>query len=182
MSQGVGVIARRYAKALLGLADRDQALESVEQSLSELAETYESSSELQGAFASTKVPSVAKQSILAEILDVLTPPAQVDVFARFLLSKRRLSLIPDIHRAFHRLMQERLARIEAEVTVTHPLPEEALEGLRKELSEYSGKDVSLSVKIDPAILGGVVTRIGSEVIDGSLRTQLEQVRQSIIQG
>jgi F-type H+-transporting ATPase subunit delta len=54
--------------------------------------------------------------------------------------------------------------------------------LRKELSEYSGKDVSLSVKIDPAILGGVVTRIGSEVIDGSLRNQLEQVRQSIIQG
>ena len=180
MSQGV--IARRFAKALMGLAGRDQALESVEQSLSELAETYESSPELQGAIASTKVPSVAKQTILADVLEALQPHAQVDVFARFLLLKRRLSLIPDIHRAFHRLVQERLVRIEAEVTVTHPLPEEALEGLRKELSEYSGKDVSLSVKIDPALLGGVVTRIGSEVIDGSLRNQLEQVRQSIIQG
>ncbi|MEE2716537.1 MAG: ATP synthase F1 subunit delta [SAR324 cluster bacterium] len=180
MSQGV--IARRYAKALMSLADRDQTLEPVEQSLSELAETYESSQELQGALASTKVPPAAKRAILADVLKALKPHAQVDVFARFLLSKRRLPLIPDIHRAFHRLMQERLARIEAEVTVTHPLPEEALEGLRKELSEYSGKDVSLSVNIDPAILGGVVTRIGSEVIDGSLRNQLEQVRQSIIQG
>ncbi|HIL88770.1 MAG TPA: ATP synthase F1 subunit delta [Deltaproteobacteria bacterium] len=180
MSQGV--IARRYAKALMGLADRGQTLEPVEQSLSELAETYESSLELQGVIASTKVPPAAKRAVLGEVLDALKPHAQVDVFARFLLSKRRLALIPDIHRAFHRLVQERLARIEAEVTVTHPLPEEAREGLRKELSEYSGKDVSLSVQIDPTILGGVVTRIGSEVIDGSLRTQLEQVRQSIIQG
>ena len=178
MSQGV--IARRYAKALINLAEKD--LENTGKSLTALADVYSNSTELSEVLSDTKVSSLIKQDVLKNILKKIKVSNLVDTFSRYLLAKRRIVLLPNIERAFNLLLQEKLCRIEAGITVAQEIPEVTVGKLEKAISRYSGKEVTVNITIDPAIIGGIVTRIGSVVIDGSIHTQLNQIRQSIIRG
>jgi len=175
-----GVIARRYAKALINLAEKD--LENTGKSLTALADVYSNSTELSEVLSDTKVSSQIKQDVLKNILKKIKVSKLVDTFIRYLLAKRRIVLLPNIERAFNLLLQEKLGRIEAGITVAQEIPEVTVGKLEKAISRYSGKEVSVNITIDPAIIGGIVTRIGSVVIDGSIHTQLNQIRQSIIRG
>ncbi len=178
MSQGV--IARRYAKALINLAEKD--LEITGNSLAAIADVYSNSTELSEVLSDTKVSSQIKQNVLKKILKKIKVSKLVDTFIRYLLAKRRIVLLPNIERAFNLLLQEKLGRIEAGITVAQEIPEVTVGKLEKAISRYSGKEVTVNITIDPAIIGGIVTRIGSVVIDGSIHTQLNQIRQSIIRG
>jgi F-type H+-transporting ATPase subunit delta len=175
-----GVIARRYAKALINLAEKD--LEITGNSLAAIADVYSNSTELSEVLSDTKVSSQIKQNVLKKILKKIKVSKLVDTFTRYLLAKRRIVLLPNIERAFNLLLQEKLGRIEAGITVAQEIPEVTVGKLEKAISRYSGKEVSVNITIDPAIIGGIVTRIGSVVIDGSIHTQLNQIRQSIIRG
>ncbi|HHZ85852.1 MAG TPA: ATP synthase F1 subunit delta [Candidatus Lambdaproteobacteria bacterium] len=178
MSQGV--IARRYAKALINLAEKD--LENTGKSLTALADVFSNSAELSEVLSDTKVSSQIKQNVLKEILKKIKVSKLVDTFIRYLLAKRRIVLLPNIERAFNLFLQEKLGRIEAGITVAQEISEVTVGKLEKAISRYSGKEVTVNITIDPAIIGGIVTRIGSVVIDGSIHTQLNQIRQSIIRG
>ena len=178
MSQGV--IARRYAKALINLAEKD--LENTGKSLTALADVYSNSTELSEVLSDTKVSSQIKQNVLKIILKKIKVSKLVDTFIRYLLAKRRIVLLPNIERAFNLFLQEKLGRIEAGITVAQEISEVTVGKLEKAISRYSGKEVTVNITIDPAIIGGIVTRIGSVVIDGSIHTQLNQIRQSIIRG
>ena len=174
------VIARRYAKALINLAEKD--LEITGNSLAAIADVYSNSTELSEVLYDTKVSSQIKQDVLKNILKKIKVSKLVDTFIRYLLAKRRIVLLPNIERAFNLLLQEKLGCIEAGITVAQEIPEVTVGKLEKAISRYSGKEVSVNITIDPAIIGGIVTRIGSVVIDGSIHTQLNQIRQSIIRG
>lgn len=178
MSQGV--IARRYAKALINLAEKD--LENTGKSLTALADVFSNSAELSEVLSDTKVSSQIKQNVLKEILKKIKVSKLVDTFIRYLLAKRRIVLLPNIERAFNLFLQEKLGRIEAGITVAQEMSKVNVGKLEKAISRYSGKEVTVNITIDPAIIGGIVTRIGSVVIDGSIHTQLNQIRQSIIRG
>ena len=178
MSQGV--IARRYAKALINLAEKD--LENTGKNLTALADVFSNSAELSEVLSDTKVSSQIKQNVLKEILKKIKVSKLVDTFIRYLLAKRRIVLLPNIERAFNLFLQEKLGRIEAVITVAQEISEVTVGKLEKAISRYSGKEVTVNITIDPAIIGGIVTRIGSVVIDGSIHTQLNQIRQSIIRG
>jgi len=174
------VIARRYAKALINLAEKD--LENTGKSLTALADIFSNSTELSEVLSDTKVSSQIKQNVLKIILKKIKVSKLVDTFIRYLLAKRRIVLLPNIERAFNLFLQEKLGRIEAGITVAQEIPEVTINKLEKAISRYSGKEVTVNITIDPAIIGGIVTRIGSVVIDGSIHTQLNQIRQSIIRG
>ena len=178
MSQGV--IARRYAKALINLAEKD--LENTGKSLTALADVYSNSTELSEVLSDTKVSSQIKQNILKSILKKIKVSKLVDTFIRYLLAKRRIVLLPNIEQAFNLFLQEKLGRIEAGITVAQEISEVTVGKLEKAISRYSGKEVSVNITIDPAIISGIVTRIGSVVIDGSIHTQLNRIRQTIIRG
>ena len=120
MSQGV--IARRYAKALIKLAEKGQELEKTGECFSEIALAYQDSAELREVLSDPKVSTELKQSVLKAVLKKLKAPALVDTFSRYLLSKRRIALLPSIESAFNLLLQDKLGRIEARVTVAHELP------------------------------------------------------------
>ena len=130
----------------------------------------------------TKVSSRVKLEILKDVLNEIKASKLVDTFSRYLLAKRRIDFLPDIERAFNLLLQEKLGRIEADVTSAYELPKETVTKLVNAISGYSGKEVEVNVTIDPSIIGGIITRIGSTVIDGSIQTHLNQIRQSIIRG
>ena len=106
MSQGV--IARRYAKALINLAEKEKTLESTGKCLSELAVVYADAPELREALSDTKVSSKIKQIILKEILRKIKVLPLVDTFSRYLLSKRRIELLPNIEWSFKLLLQDKL--------------------------------------------------------------------------
>ena len=176
------MIARRYAKALVNLAEKRNDLDNAGKNLTALTEVYVDNKELREVLSDTKVSSRLKQEILKGVLNEIKVPALVNTFSRYLLAKRRIDFLPGIERAFNLLLQEKLGRIEAEVTVAHELPKETVRKLEKAISRYSGKNAEVNVTIDPSIIGGIITRIGSMVIDGSIHTQLNQIRQSIIRG
>ena len=178
MSQGV--IARRYAKALINLAEKD--LEITGNSLAAIDDVYSNSTKLSEVLSDTKISSQTKQDVLKNILKKIKVSKLVDTFIRYFLAKRRIVLLPNIERAFNLLLQEKVGRIEAGITVAQEIPEVTINKLEKAISKYSSKEGTVNITIDPAIIGGIVTRIGSVVIDGSIHTQLNQIRQSIIRG
>ena len=156
MSQGI--VAQRYAKALIGLTKTRKQLQEAGEKLSEASEAYQSSLELQEILASNKVSYPVKQKILGELLERLKTSNLIHTFCRYLLSKRRF------------------------VSVTHELSDANRKKLEKTLSFLTGKEVQVSVNIDSGLIGGIVTRIGSTVYDGSLRNQLNLIHQSISKG
>ena len=180
MSQGV--IARRYAKALINLAEEKDILESTGKHFSNLTKIFKESSELNKILTDTKISLKVKEEILKNVLKRINAPVLIAKFVRFVFFKRRISLIQDIEIAFNYFLQEKLGQIEAKVTVAYELPEEEVKRLEKTISQFSGKKASVSINVDPNIIGGIVTRIGSVIIDGSLYTQLNQIRQTIIRG
>ena len=176
------MIARRYAKALVNLAEKGNDLDNAGKNLTAITEVYKENSELRQVLSDTKVSSRVKQEILKDVLNTIKTSKLVDTFSRYLLAKRRIDILPDIERAFNLLLQEKLGRIEANVTAAYELPKETVNKLVNAISGYSGKEVKVNVAIDPSIIGGMVTRIGSTVIDGSIKTHLNKIRQSIIRG
>lgn len=180
------VIARRYASALSNLAKKENNLEQVGTELQDFCDTLHEAVELQESLSNNKVPMAVRNSILTEILTKMGLSTLVSTFLRYLLSKRRLTLVHDIARAFALLTQEAMGILPAEVTVAkEPRSKESkdlLQKLQEQLSASTGKTVQIHVSVDPSIIGGIVTRIGSMVIDGSIRNQLIQVRESIIRG
>ena len=180
MSQGM--IARRYAKALVNLAENEKDLDNTGKHLNSITEVYKENLELRQVLSDTKVSSGIKLEILKDVLSKIKVSKLVDTFSRYLLAKRRIDFLPDIERAFNLLLQEKLGRIEAKVTTASELPKDTVKKLVDAISSYSGKEIEVNVTIDPSIIGGIVTRIGSTVIDGSVQTYLNQIRQSIIRG
>ncbi len=180
MSQGM--IARRYAKALVNLAENEKDLDNTGKHLNSITEVYKENSELRQVLSDTKVSSRVKLEILKDILSKIKVSKLVDTFSRYLLAKRRIDFLPDIERAFNLLLQEKLGRIEAKVTTASELPKDTVKKLVDAISSYSGKEIEVNITIDPSIIGGIVTHIGSTVIDGSIQTYLNQIRQSIIRG
>jgi len=180
------VIARRYASALSNLAKKENNLEQVGTELMDFCDTLHEAVELQESLSNNKVPMAVRNSILTEILTNMKLSPLVSTFLRYLLSKRRLTLVHDIAQAFALLTQEAMGILPAEITVAkEPRSKESkdlLQKLQEQLSASTGKTVQIHVSVDSSIIGGIVTRIGSMVIDGSIRNQLIQVRESIIRG
>tara|TARA_B100000530_G_scaffold61920_1_gene36063 strand:- start:1032 stop:1574 length:543 start_codon:yes stop_codon:yes gene_type:complete len=177
-----GMIARRYAKALVNLAENEKDLDNTGKHLNSITEVYKENLELRQVLSDTKVSSGIKLEILKDVLSKIKVSKLVDTFSRYLLAKRRIDFLPDIERAFNLLLQEKLGRIEANVTTASELPKDTVKKLVDAISSYSGKEIEVNVTIDPSIIGGIVTRIGSTVIDGSIQTYLNQIKKSIIRG
>ena len=176
------VIARRYAKALLNLATQGDQVEAVSQGLDDLVEVLAQSPRLGIVLISPQVTQAEKNRVIAELLKRTQVPALVDQFVRFLAHKRRTTILGDVRAVFHELADKRLGRAQAQLTVAAPISKAEEKRLRETYEKLSGKQITLHVRIDPDILGGAVTRIGSTVWDGSLRNTLNAMRTAITQG
>lgn len=186
----MSVVANRYAQALMNLAvkesgakddTKDDTVEAVAAALDDFAGTLEENPTLVAFLAEPKVPQAAKEGAVADVLEKLAAPALVATFLRFLTHKRRISLAGEIRDVFHELADARLGRANAAVTVAAELTAQQAGDLKARLESISGKQVNLKVTTDPSILGGIVARIGSTVWDGSIRNQLNRVRQQLTQ-
>lgn len=177
-----GRLARRYAKAFLEIAQRDGVVDAVGADLLAAAEIVSRSRELQVVLQNPAVPQDARHRILAEILGrVATAPAT----ARFLgvvVDRGRLAILREIALAYQAQADEAAGRVRAEVIAAERLDDERLARLRQALEAMTGKKVVVEHREDPDLLAGVVTRVGSWVYDGSLRTQVNRLRETLLQG
>lgn len=176
-----GALARRYAKALLELATEQGQLDKVSQDLTSLMEVWQESTELRQLFENPAVGADQRRSVL-EALSSRLDLSQIVKHALFLLSdRRRLRHLPEVAEAFDTLAEERAGRVRAEVITAAPMPEKYYQELEKALEAVTGKKVVLVRKQDDSLIGGVVTRVGDKVFDGSLRNRLEELRESMHQ-
>jgi F-type H+-transporting ATPase subunit delta len=173
--------AARYAHALFDVAIKESSPEQAEQELTAFADLVRGHAELQRVLLNPAVPAANKRAAVGQILDRLQPSSPVRKLLLLLADRDRFELLPDLVAVYHERVMEHLKVIDAEVTTAAPLSPEEAARLEQRLASTTGRKVTMRTKVDPAILGGVVTRIGSTVYDGSVATQLEAMRQRLAQ-
>jgi F-type H+-transporting ATPase subunit delta len=179
------VISQRYARALMNLVargkDKDKQVEATGKALSEVLVAV-TGDELAPFLTSQRVTPPVKDEVLKTVLAKMKTPETLTSFVRLLNEKRRITLLPEIAEIFDQLADERLGRAQAEVIVAEAPTPALQERLRKQLEKATGKTITLNVTVDPEILGGAITRVGSTVWDGSVRHHLNQVREQLLRG
>jgi len=173
--------ANRYAKALFDVALQEKAdLEKIGSDLSEVTDVL-GNPELQQAAARAVVPEAARIALIEQIADRLGVSVQVKKLLVMLTQGRRLNLVPDLTEAYRERLLAHQNIVRAEVKSAAPLSPEKTSALEQSLANVTGKKVELSVSVDPELLGGVIATIGSTVYDGSVKTQLQRMRQELVE-
>jgi F-type H+-transporting ATPase subunit delta len=175
-------IAQRYTRALFELAKEAGQMEPIGQDLAALASVLASEETLRTSLLSPGLTRAVKSQIIDVVVEALKPHAFVANFLRVLLDARKLSIFPDVAAAYRGMLDEALGRVRGQAITAIPLDEPGLDALSGALSAALRKDVILAASTDPSILGGVVARVGNLVFDGSLRTQLDRMRETLTKG
>jgi len=174
-----GVIAKRYATALLDLGNETNQLDQLVEELQRVADAYQASPDLRAAFEDPHVSPQAKKGILGDIADRVSASATTKNAVGLLLDRRRIRALPAIAAKLREMADLKRGILRAEVHTAMPLPEEYFGKLQRELERITGRRVALDRKLDPSLICGVVVRVGDRVYDGSLVTRLRQMKDSL---
>jgi F-type H+-transporting ATPase subunit delta len=174
-------IARRYAKALFELASEQGKLEATGSELGSVAEAWTASRELRDALSMPLLPHVAKRKIMGELCQKAGTSTTVTSFLQLLNDRSRLGSLPQILEAFREYADRAAGKVRVEVKSAIALSKDQAERIRKELERLTGSSVQVEAAVDERLLGGVVARIGSVVLDGSLSSQLENLKEALRQ-
>lgn len=162
----------RYATALFELAREAKALDSVERSLAAVRQALAESADFKTLTTSPLIGRGAAKAAVAGVAGALALDPTTASFLGVLADNRRLGELPAILRAFRTLLANHRGESTAEVTSAHPLDDAQQDALRQQLKTRLGRDVSIDLSVDPSLLGGLVVRIGSQMIDSSIKTRL----------
>ena len=174
-----GSLARRYARALLDIGLEEKNLEELGKEVSQLAEAIKGSDELSATLSNPTFPRSEREKVLVAVLEKLGASKTTVNFTRLLLERERVSALGDIDRALSQMIDENAKRIRAVVVSAKPLSSAQLSRVVKALEKKSGKKILVETREDKDLLGGVVARVGDQVYDGSLRTQLRGMRDQL---
>ncbi|MBW1721432.1 MAG: ATP synthase F1 subunit delta [Deltaproteobacteria bacterium] len=175
-------VAKRYAKALLSLGQEDGRYQEYGENLREFVDFCRDNQEFYQVITNLVFPVEDRQKILEAILEKSGFADTVKNFLFLLLEKKRIGGIEEIADLYQKLEDELAGVARAEVFSPKPLKEEAQAKLKKTLGELTSKDVKIDVKEDSSLIGGIVVKIGDLVIDGSIKAQLEGLRESLKRG
>lgn len=162
----------RYATALFELAVEAKAVDTIEQSLATVRQALAESDEFRSLTTSPVIARGQAAKAMLATADTLGVDATTKNFLGVLAENRRLGQLPQIIRAFRALAARHRGETTAEVTSAHALSPEQVDELKQQLRRRVGREVSVDLSVDPEILGGLVVRIGSQMIDSSIRTRL----------
>ena len=171
--------AARYAKALFEIATAESTPEQAEKELVAFADLVSAHADLRQALESPAIPAARKHAVVEQLLDRQQPSGPVRKLLLLLADRDRLELLAELASVYHERVMDHLKVVQAEVTTATPLAPDQAAQLQQRLGTSIGRTVTLTTKVDPALIGGMVTRIGSTVYDGSLATQLTQLRQRL---
>lgn len=176
------IIARNYAETLAALAERQgpAALEQFGAALDDLAAMLQGDARMRQFLETPRVRPEQKKDALRQALAGRAP----EMFVRFvmvLVDKRRQSLLPEIAQAYRDLVDQRMGRARVDVTISHP-PDAALQAeIQRALEAQLGRTVTATYRVDPELLGGMVLRLGDEILDGSVRSRASGLRRRLME-
>jgi F-type H+-transporting ATPase subunit delta len=174
---GVSGVAERYAAALFDLADERHELDAVAADLRELRTMLHQSGDLVRLLRSPVLSREAQGKAIAALVEAAGLTGLTRDFLGVVARNRRLFAVPEMIEAYLRQLAERRGEVTAQVTVAEKLSGKNLDALKDALkSKTGGKDIDLDVRIDPAIIGGLIVKVGSRMVDSSLRTKLNSIR------
>lgn len=175
----VAGLAGRYATALFDLAKDGGKLDSVGQSLARVRAALAESAELRALVSS---PLLARQDAakgVAAVADTLGLDPLTKNFLGVLAANRRLTALGDVMAAYDKLAADHRGETTAEVTSAHPLSADQVTALKAKLKAGLGREVMIDQTVDPSILGGLIVKVGSKMIDSSLRTKIDTLGQAM---
>ncbi len=172
-------MAGRYATALFDLASETNAIDAVKADLDRFDALIADSADLLRLVRSPVFSTDEQLQGLGAVLERAGIGGLAARFLKLVTSNRRLFAVRDMIKAFRALVARHKGEVTAEVTVAEQLNDRHLEALRAALKSVSGKDVDLDVKIDPSIIGGLVVKLGSRMVDTSLRTKLNAIKHAM---
>jgi F-type H+-transporting ATPase subunit delta len=176
----LSAVSTRYARALVDVVtepgsgiDPQMAMDQLRQ----VAAMVSGSEDLRGALLSPAVSPSRKRAVIAKLVNV---HVKIRNFLYVVIDHRRVHEIPSIVEAFEVLLDEHLGFVRADVSSARPLSEEQKSALEVQLTRMAGKKAKLKFQTDPALVAGVVARVGSTVYDGSVKGQLERLRATLL--
>jgi F-type H+-transporting ATPase subunit delta len=173
-------VARRYANALADVVTKTTETDSVRNELKTWETMISANTDLQTALSNPAISQVNKEKVLENLIEKTKPTKTTANFLRILLRNNRLTEIGEINEKFSSVLEERSGAVSAQITSARSLSEAEKAEMQMNLSKLTGKNVSLNFETDETLIGGVVTRIGSTVYDGSVKTQLAELKHQMI--
>jgi F-type H+-transporting ATPase subunit delta len=173
-------VARRYASALSDVVIKTGDSEVVQAELKTWEEMIASNTDLMGVFGNPAIAHKNKEKVLENLIERLQPSKTTSNFLRVLLRNHRLTEIKEINERFAIVLEERSGVVSANITSARGLSEAENSELLSNLEKLTGKRISANFETDENIIGGVITRIGSTVYDGSVKTKLEELKEQMI--
>ena len=174
-------VAARYAKALLAALPDDQEAEKIDEFLAALRKGMEDSDDFRALMLDPAVPNGVRLEVLVALAEQNGASEQLKNFLHTIVKNKRTGSIESIATVYHEEREAAAGIVPATITTAVPLTEEMKNRAQAALERATGKKVRLTSTIDPALLGGAVTRLGSTVLDGSLRSQLDKLRDKMMQ-
>ena len=175
-------ISRRYAKALILIGKEDGQAETYREQLDTIVDLLNKEQMLEQAVCNPLYNASSRRNVLSAVVDKMELSKVIKSFLLLLFDKGRINFLRDVSSYYNVLADELKGIVRADLTTATELTDETLEQIRNSLSTMIGKDVSLETKQDATLIGGVVTRIGDLVLDGSIKTQLQNMRESLKRG
>ncbi|HUQ32228.1 MAG TPA: ATP synthase F1 subunit delta [Pyrinomonadaceae bacterium] len=173
------MVARRYATALADVVTARGEAQEVKEELAAWSEMMQSNEQLLEVFRNPTIPYEQKRKVLDTLIERSRVRPTTSNFLQVLLQNHRLAELSEVNKRFAQILDERSGVVSAEVTTARPVAQSSQDALRTKLTAMTGKSVRLSFTTDEELIGGIVTRIGSTIYDGSVRNQLQQVRERL---
>jgi F-type H+-transporting ATPase subunit delta len=171
-------IARNYAEALFALGERTGQTEQFADLMDAVAAAVETSPQVQATLMSPRVPKSAKARLLGAALK--DAPREFVLFLQAVVKRGRQLLFREIATEYLALLDLKLNRVRAGVTLARPADEALRSTIQDSLSQHLGKEVLASFSVDPEILGGAVVRVGERIHDGSVRRRMTKLRRALL--
>ena len=172
--------ALRYARALFDVALKEQAdLSKIEAQLADFGDLFTQHPTLEKVLLNPAVPALRKRAAVVQLTQRANLSPVLEKLLVLLAERDRLVLLPDLVAAYRERLADHQKVVRANVTTATPLAPERVEQIRHSLSQVTGRAVTLATDVDPALIGGLVARIGGTVYDASITTQLERMRQRL---
>ncbi|MEK6681483.1 MAG: ATP synthase F1 subunit delta [Nitrospirota bacterium] len=175
------IIARRYAKALFSITEKSGEGEAVKKEIHILSHTIDANRELRNLIFNPIFGRDKKERVIIGILNKIKGRETTKNFVRLLLKKDRIRFLKEIAESLTQLLDEKENRKKAVVITSSKLPEKSLSKIKDKLSAITRKDIEVEERVDGSIIGGIVIQIGSLVYNGSIKTQLDNIKKRLTQ-
>ncbi len=175
-------IARRYAKALMNIGQEDGKYDTYGEELDAFTDLFQREEQLREVLNNPAFSILRRQAIIQEIGKRLRLSSLTVNFLHLLVDKNRMRYLPDITALYRELADEAAGRARVRLITAHDLSKQKLKELTTGLQDLVGKQVIMEVETDVSLIGGVVARIGGMVYDGSVKTQLERLKETLAKG